>query len=377
MKKSALHAYARLIVRAGGNVRKGQEVMVFAQLDQPAFVYMMVEECYKAGASKVMVEWDYQPLTKLHVRHRSLNVLSKVEPWEVAKWAHRVKTLPVSIYLISEDPDGLAGVNPSKHAKGHQARLQVIKPYRDEMENKYQWCIAAVPGKAWAKKIFPDLHVSKAVEKLWEAILFTCRVGNDSMKAWEEHDRDLQSRCQYLNGLGLDSLHYTSSNGTDLTVGLIPQARFMAAGEYSLQGIYFNANMPTEEVFISPMRGKAEGIVYATKPLSYQGQLIENFSITFQDGKVTKVKAEKNENLLKEMIGMDEGAAMLGECAFVPYDSPIRETGLLFYNTLFDENAASHLALGRGFSNCLKDYGNYTTAEAREMGINDSLIHVD
>jgi aminopeptidase len=271
----------------------------------------------------------------------------------------------------------LAGVNPSKHAKGHQARLQVIKPYRDEMENKYQWCIAAVPGKAWAKKIFPDLHVSKAVEKLWEAILFTCRVGNDSMKAWEEHDRDLQSRCQYLNGLGLDSLHYTSSNGTDLTVGLIPQARFMAAGEYSLQGIYFNANMPTEEVFISPMRGKAEGIVYATKPLSYQGQLIENFSITFQDGKVTKVKAEKNENLLKEMIGMDEGAAMLGECAFVPYDSPIRETGLLFYNTLFDENAASHLALGRGFSNCLKDYGNYTTAEAREMGINDSLIHVD
>ena len=140
---------------------------------------------------------------------------------------------------------------------------------------------------------------------------------------------------------------------------------------------YFNANMPTEEVFISPMRGKAEGIVYATKPLSYQGQLIENFSITFQDGKVTKVKAEKNENLLKEMIGMDEGAAMLGECAFVPYDSPIRETGLLFYNTLFDENAASHLALGRGFSNCLKDYGNYTTAEAREMGINDSLIHVD
>ncbi len=378
MKKTVLRRYANLIARVGGNVQKGQEVMIFAELDQPDFVYMVVDECYKAGAAKVLVEWNDQRLSKLHVRYRSVKVLSHVEEWEKARWQHRVDTLPVCIYLLSEDPDGLNGINMKKFTKGQQGKMKVIKPYRDEMENRYQWCIAAVPGKAWAKKMFPDLKVSQAVEKLWEAILYTSRAdGEDPVADWDAHKQSLETKCAVLNQMGLESLHYTASNGTDLTVGLIENADFLAAGEHTMSGVPFTANMPTEEVFTSPRAGKADGIVYATKPLSYQGQLIENFSVTFKDGKVVDVKAEKNENVLREMIAMDEGAAMLGECALVPYDSPIRETELLFYNTLFDENAACHLALGRGFSNTIQNYEKYTNEEMHKMGINDSIIHVD
>ena len=202
-------------------------------------------------------------------------------------------------------------------------------------------------------------------------------MNEDPIKAWEEHNADLKARCDYLNGLGIDSLHYTAANGTDFTVGLIPDSHFCGGGETSLKGIFFNPNIPTEECFISPMRGKAEGIVYATKPLSYQGQLIEGFSIRFEGGKAVEVHAEKGEELLKTMIGMDEGSAYLGECALVPQASPIAESGLLFYNTLFDENAACHLALGMGFADTINDFHNKTLEECRALGVNDSMIHED
>lgn len=264
-----------------------------------------------------------------------------------------------------------------KMAKAQQAKYKVIKSYRDQIENKYQWCIAAVPGAAWAKKVFPDLPKGKAIEKLWEAILYTSRVTEDPVQAWNEHNADLLRRCDYLNSLGIESLHYTSSNGTDFTVGMIPQAMFKGGGEDSLQGIYFNPNIPSEECFISPMKGKAEGIVYSTKPLSYQGQLIDNFSIRFAEGKAVEWHAEKNEALLTKLITMDEGSCYLGECALVPYDSPIRNSEILFYNTLFDENAACHLALGMGFADTIRDFEKYSLEECREMGVNDSMVHED
>ncbi len=377
MKQTVLRQYARLIARAGVNIQKGQEVIIGCELDQPKFVELLVDECYKAGAKKVKVEFEHQPLEKLHVRHQTVATLAKVEEWEKARLQHYVDTLPCRIYLDSSDPDGLKGINQAKMAKADQKCYPIVKPYWDKMENKYQWCIAAVPGVAWAKKLFPDLPRGKAVEKLWEAILFTSRATEDPVAAWEAHNKDLHDRCAYLNGLGISELHYKGDNGTDLTVGLIPEAEFQGGIETSLQGISFNPNIPSEECFTSPMRGKAEGIVYATKPLSYQGELIENFSIRFENGKAVEVKAEKNQALLEQMIAMDEGAAYLGECALVPVNSPISESGLLFYQTLFDENAACHLALGMGFTNTIRGFENKTLEECRAMGINDSMEHND
>ena len=377
MKKSVLRSYARLIARSGVNIQPGQEVFILAELDQPEFVQMLVDECYKCKAKKVVVDWNYQPLEKLHYRYRTLTTLGKLDNYEEARWQHYVDTIPCRIYLLSEDPDGLKGINQTKMAKAQQKRYPIIKPYRDAIENKYQWCIAAVPGKAWAKKLFPELRASAAVEKLWENILACSRVDEDPIAAWEAHNRDLHDRCAYLNSLHIEKLHYTSANGTDFTVGMIPEGRFCGGSEKSLQGIVFNPNIPSEECFISPKRGEAEGIVYATKPLSYQGQLIDKFWIKFHEGKAVEWNAEVNNELLTKLITMDEGSAYLGECALVPYDSPICQSGLLFYNTLFDENAACHLALGMGFADTIRDFEHKTLEECRALGVNDSMIHED
>ena len=377
MKKSVLRAYARLIAESGVNVQKGQEVFITAELDQPEFVAMVVEECYRRKAKKVVVDWNYQPLTKLHVRHQSLTTMSTLDNYEEARWQHYVDTIPCRIYLLSEDPDGLRGVDQEKMAKAQQKKYPIIKGYRDQIENKYQWCIAAVPGVKWAKKLFPELRASQAVEKLWEAILHTSRVNDDPVAAWDAHNKDLKSRCDYLNGLGIRELQYRASNGTDLRVGMIPEAQFCGGGETSLQGIFFNPNIPTEECFISPKRGVAEGIVYSSKPLSYQGQLIDRFWIRFREGKAAAWGAEENEALLTKLITMDEGSAYLGECALVPFNSPINETGILFYNTLFDENACCHLALGMGFADTIRDFEHKTLDECRALGVNDSMIHED
>ena len=377
MKKTVLRKYAQLIAASGVNVQPGQEVFIAADLDQPEFVKLLVEECYKRKAKKVVVDWSYQPLQKLHYRYRTLTTLSKLDNYEEARWQHYVDTIPCRIYLLSEDPDGLRSVSPAKMARARQGRYSVIKPYRDQMEGRYQWCIAAVPGAAWAKKVFPNETKARAVEKLWEAILHTCRVDDDPIAAWNAHNADLQARCDHLNSLGIASLEYHASNGTNLTVGMIPEAQFCGGGEYTIGGSYFNPNLPTEECFISPKRGEAEGIVYSSKPLSYQGQLIEDFSIRFEHGRAVEAHARTNEALLQKLIAMDEGSAYLGECALVPYDSPINQTGILFYNTLFDENACCHLALGMGFIDTIRDYPNRTLEEMRALGVNDSMIHED
>ncbi len=377
MQKTILKKYAHLIARCGANVQKGQEVFIAAELDQPEFVTMVADECYKLGAKKVVVDWSYQPLMKVNLRHRSLTTLSTLDNYEEARWQHYVDTFPCRIYLDSEDPDGLKGVNIEKMVKARQNTYPVIKKYRDQLENRYQWCIAAVPGKAWAKKLFPTLSTHQAVEKLWQAILTASRVTEDPVAAWDEHNRDLEARCKYLNDLHITKLHYASQNGTDFTVGLIKEGCFCGGGETDRKGIFFNPNIPSEECFTSPMRGEAEGWVVATKPLSYDGQLIENFRIRFEGGKAVEWHAEKNEELLGKMIGMDEGSAYLGECALVPFDSPINNSGILFLNTLFDENACCHLALGRGFMDCLRDYQSLTSEDGKKLGVNESMIHVD
>ncbi len=377
MTKKTLRNYAKLITKVGVNVQKGQEVVINAETDQPEFVALVAEECYKAGAKRVVVDWNYQPLTKLGVRYRTLKDLSRVEEYQEARLKYRLETLPAMIHLHSADPDGLKGINQEKYSKATQAIRNVTKPYRDQMDNKYQWCIAAVPSVAWAKKVFPGERKSVAVEKLWEAILYSSRCDEDPIASWDSHNKNLHAKCKYLNDLRIKTLIYKASNGTDFRVGMIEDAEFLGGAHETVQGVEFNANIPSEEVFISPKRGEADGIVYSSKPLSYQGEVIDNFSVKFENGKVVEVKAEQNEELLKKLVGMDEGAAYLGECALVPYDSPIRNSGVLFYTTLFDENAACHLALGRGFTNTIKDFDKYTLEELHEKGINDSMIHVD
>ena len=378
MKQKLLRGYARLIAVSGANVQPDQEVFISAALDQPEFVTLLVEECYKAGAKKVVVDWTYQPVSKLHYLYRSVKTLSHMDKYDLARWKHYAKVLPARIYLTSEDPDGMSGIDPEKVAKSQRKLFPIIKPYRDAMDCRYQWCIAAVPGAAWAKKLFPDCTKAAAVEKLWEAILSASRAdGPDPVQTWVEHSRSIKEHCAKLNALGIKSLHYTSANGTDLTVGMIPLGRFRGGSDDTLSGVTYNPNIPTEECFISPMRGEAEGIVYATKPLSHQGQLIENFWIRFHEGKAVEWHADKNENLLGKIIETDKGSAYLGECALVPYTSPINLSGILFYNTLFDENAVCHLALGRGFPDTIEGFESMSQEEIRALGVNDSFTHID
>ena len=378
MRKSQLKKYAKLIAKIGLNIKKGQSVFIAAALDQPDFVTMVVEECYKAGASEVYVEWSHQPVEKISSNYRTEESLSVMNPWTKAKWEYKAKNYACRLWIESEDPDGMNGVDQAKMSKVRQALYPQVKPYRLALENRHQWCICAVPGKAWAKKVFPNLSESKGVEEMWKAILKASRAdGKNPVQAWKEHNASLRARCDYLNGLGLKYLEYKSGNGTDLRVELLPDGVFAGGCEKTLKKRVFNPNIPTEEVFTSPKAGAAEGIVYSSKPLSYMGELIENFSLRFENGKVVEAKAEKGEELLKKMVSMDDGAGKLGECALIPYESPINQTGVLFYNTLFDENASCHFAMGHGFNECLKGFENYSDEECKARGINDSIIHVD
>ena len=335
MKKSLLNKYADLILEKGVNVQKGQDVYIVADLDQPEFVKTVVEKLYKNGARKVVVDFSYQPITKVGYKKMSLKTLSSLENYQIEKLRWRAEKLPAHLYLISEDPDGLKGVPQEKITKSQIAKYPIIKPFRDQMEGKYQWCIAAVAGKAWAKKVFPNEKAGKAMEMLWEAILKCSRVDDDPIAAWDKFNKEIKERCDYLNELGLVRLNYKSSNGTDFTVGLNKLGVFHGGFDTTLSGV------------------------------------------TFKNGKVSDVKAEKGEELLKQMVKMDEGAGMLGECALVPFESPINMSGILFYETLYDENACCHLALGRGFPDCLKGYENMTNEEYHKNGINNSMIHVD
>ena len=351
MKKTYIKAYAKLIAKCGVNIKKGDEVVINASLDAPDFICMVAEECYRAGAARVMIEWSYQTKTKMDMKYMTAKRLGVVEAWEEAKLKYRLEKNPAMIFILSDDPDGLKGIDQKKYTSAMIERLKVIKPYRDQMENKYKWCIAAAPGEAWAKKVFPGVRASVAIEKLWNAILLTSRVidkeGNllDPIAEWDKHNQSFVDKAKVLNAQKIKTLHYTSKNGTDLKVGLMDKSLFIGGGEETLGGEYFNPNIPTEELFTTPKAGEAEGIVYSAMPLSWRGEIIDNFSMKFEGGRVVEVKAEKNEELLRQMVNMDEGAAMLGECALVPFESPIRQSGIMFYETLFDENASCHFAV--------------------------------
>lgn len=379
MKKSLCKAYAKLIVRSGIAVRKNQPVVIKANVETYEFVTLVVEECYKAGSGRVIVDWVSQPIERLAYKNVRKSALSEVLPFEEALQAWETDALPAYIWLCSDDPDAFRGVDPEKKAEVTKARMKVLYPYRAKRDNHFQWCIAGVPSEKWARKVFPEARTGKqAIDKLWDAILFTARAADGyGIANWKEHDINLKTRCEYLNALHLTSLRYRSKNGTDFSVGLNPEIIFLAAGESTIEGDYFQPNIPSEEVFTTPIKGRASGIVYATKPLVYNGVVIKDFWVKFEDGKAVDVGAKEGEETLRSILSIDEGSAYLGECALVPFDSPINNTGLLFYNTLYDENASCHLALGRGFPSLLPGYEKMTPEEIKSHGINQSSSHVD
>ena len=380
ISKNLLQKYAELIVRTGANVQKGQVVQLTISVEQHDFAALVMEECYKAGAKKVNVEWTFDRQSKLNYFYADQETLAAVLPWEEEKLRQMVADLPVRIYIASDDPDALNGVDPQKLSAVMQGRSKIIKPYRNAIDGKHQWCIAAYPSAKWAKKCFPEADDAEAVDRLWDAILKTVRVreDNDPVAAWKEHTDFIEKKAAWLNAQGFASLRYQSRNGTDFTVDLIPGAKWEGAGAINSEnGAFYIPNMPTEEIFTSPIAGKCEGTLVAVKPLSWNSQLIEDFSITFKNGRAVSCRAAKGQELLEQMIHMDDGAAMLGEVALVPKESPVNQCGFLFYETLFDENACCHCALGMGFKEVLPGGDDMTVKQAQEKGINDSIIHVD
>lgn len=375
---SLLQKYARLIVRTGANVQPGQVVQLGISVEQHDFAALVIEECYLAGAKKVNVDWTYDKKSKLDFLYADQETLGAVLPWEEEKLKQQVKDLPCRIFIASDDPDALNGIEPEKLSFVMQRRGKVIKPYRNAIDGKHQWVIAAYPSEKWAEKCFPGDE--NAVKKLWDAILYTVRVDeeNDPVEAWKQHTDFIQAKAAWLNEKAFSSLRYHSSNGTDFTVDLIPGAKWEGAGAINSEnGVFYIPNMPTEEIFTTPLAGKCEGTLVAVKPLSWNGQLIKDFSITFENGRAVSCRAKEGQELLEKMIRMDEGAAMLGEVALVPKESPVNQCNFLFYETLFDENACCHCALGMGFKEVLPGGDDMTMEEAQKHGINDSIIHVD
>ncbi len=379
MKRSVLQKYARLLAVSGLNVQSGQSVIISASTENDAFAVLVAEECYRKGASEVRIEWMNQDSERLSYDYRTLESLSKVEKWEIEKLKSRTEKLPCILFLDSDDPTAFEDVDKVKMASARAKRLGRMKKYLDESDGRYQWCIATVPGRKWAKKLFPELSSRAAVERLWQKILFCSRITSDPVEEWKAHDADLKKRCSYLNSLGIDFLHYTSKEGTDLTVGLMEDSVFEGGSEMTIgrRSVSFQPNIPTEECFTTPMKGRAEGIVYSTMPLSYNGILIENFHIRFRNGKAVEWKAQKNEELLGKLLTMDEGASYIGECALVPDSSPVRKSGVVYYNSLLDENATCHIAFGAGYDSAVRGYGELSREELRGKGVNDSSIHID
>lgn len=369
---------ASLAVNVGVNLQKGQDAVIYVSTRQSELAKYLTLECYKKGARKVTVEWKNDDIQKLHYRHQGIKPLTKMEPWEIEKEKFRSEKKPCLIHVLDSDPDVFASLDIEKLTRSINARRKTIKPYRDAVENLNQWTIIAVPSKEWAVKVFPNDSIPTALKKLWQAVIKCMRVDSSNpAKRWHEHVAYLKAQADKLNALNLDYLHYTSKNGTDLKLHLNPKHQWLAASETNLKGIEYVANMPTEEVYTMPLKDGVDGIVYSTKPLSYQGTIIDEFSVRFEKGRVVEVKAKKGQEALEKLVASDEGSHYLGEVALVPFDSPVNQCGCLFLETLFDENASCHLAFGQAYKNTFKNFENMTEEDFQHFKYNDSLIHVD
>ncbi len=376
--KDRIRKYANLIVNTGLGINPKDVLVIRAPVENYEFVRVLAEEAYKAGAKDVKTNFRDIKLNALRFENVAEEVLTDIPQYFIDEQNHFVDNNYKLIALIGEDPNGLKGLDPQKLMAAGKAQSQALKHFAaEQMRNKVSWCVVGAPTKAWARMIFEGIDDELAVEKLWELILDVSRVEEDPVKNWEAHIKLMGENADFLNENKFTKLKIKSSNGTDLEVGLPESYVFQACGEDNLRGERFVANIPTEEVFSMPHRDRVNGLVYASKPLNYNGNVIEDFWFKFKDGKVVDFDAKKGREILENMLNMDEGARHLGEVALVPYDSPISNTNRLFFETLYDENASCHLALGKAYPTCIENGDKMSEDELKKRGVNDSIIHVD
>lgn len=374
-----LHLYAELLVRRGVAIQPGQELVLSAPVEAAAFVRIVVAEAYDAGAGHVTINWSDDELARLEYDNCPLERFETLPAWKAEQLNSLAREGAAFLWLDGEDPDALLNVDPAKPAARAVASHRQCTDYRRGLDfGENAWCIGGVPVVAWARKVFGGLSDAEATYRLWEAILETARVvDDDPTSAWETHDATLAKNKRRLNEAHYDALHYVSSNGTDLTVGL-PAGHIWEGGSARTKGgVTYFPNIPTEEVFTSPDRSRADGIVYSALPLVHNGSVIRDFWIRFEQGRVVDYGAERGGDVLRSIIETDEGSHHLGECALISKNTPIRQSGLLFYNTLYDENASCHLALGMGFPDCYEGGVDMDKETLLAAGVNESAQHVD
>lgn len=374
-----INQYANLIVKKGVNLQKGQDLVITADVACAPLVKAIAKEAYKAGAKDVIPYYVDDEITKLRYMNNNIDFFKEV-PLYIKELRNQYALKHAAVVSItSEDPDAFKDVDPQKMATYSASYHQACDVFYDHLDLGIdRWCIVGAPSLKWANKVFNDMSDKEAMEALWKAIYHVTRVDTpDPLQAWEDHRQSFEKRVKILNEMNIEELHYTNSLGTNLYVTMNPGYLFAGGGSYTTDGIYSFPNMPTEEIFTSPDYKKTRGVVYSSMPLNYNGALVKDFSMTFEDGKVVSYDAKQGKDVLKSIIETDEGAHCLGEVALVPYDSLISNMGILFYNTLFDENASCHLALGKGFNECIKDGYDMTKEELYDHGINQSLTHVD
>ncbi len=374
-----LQKYAELIVSTGVNVSKGHTVVLQIDVEQAPLARLITKEAYKLGATEVIVKWLDDEINREVFLGTPEERLVDIPQYKIDESIDQIKKGASRISVRSADPDALAGVDTDKVAAYQSAVGKALSEQRTATQsNKVSWSVVAAAGAKWAAKVFPDLATSEEqVDALWDQIFKTTRIyENNPVEAWVNHDQLLEAKANELNKEQFDALHYTAP-GTDLTIGLPKNHRWEGAGSFNIRGEKFMANMPTEEVFTAPDANRADGVVRSTKPLSYAGTTILDMTFTFKDGKVVDVTAKQGEEVLKKLIATDDGSARLGEVALVPDPSPISQSGIVFYNTLFDENASNHLALGSAYAFSLEGGTEMTEAELIAAGLNRSNVHVD
>ncbi|MEY8292922.1 aminopeptidase [Carnobacteriaceae bacterium 52-44] len=374
-----LKKYAELLVATGVNVSDGHTVVLSIDVDQAPLARLITEAAYKRGAEKVIVNWADDGLSRLSYTYQDIETLKDLPDYKVEEMNYVIEKGASRISVRSSDPDALAGLDGEKIAETQKALGAKMRPLMDATQaNKMSWLVASAAGEEWAKKVFPELETTEEqVDALWNAIFEAVHLyEEDPIAFWSAKVDTLQTKADELNKEAFTALHFKGP-GTDLTVGLPKGHRWEGAGSTNARGELFVANMPTEEVFSAPDANRVDGVVVSTKPLSYAGSIIEGMEFHFEDGKVTKVTAEKGEDIIKKLIEQDEGASRLGEVALVPDESPISQSGLTFFNTLFDENASNHLALGSAYAFSLEGGTEMTREELNEAGLNESNTHVD
>ena len=370
--------YAYLVLKSGLNLQKGQRLVISCPVECADFARICTSLAYQLGCKEVIMRWTDDDIIRDKFLYASSDVFDAIEPWDVQFYNCLTEEKACWLRIHAENPGNLNGVEPDRIRRSQISNGIVMQKFRNsQMKNKHKWCICAVPIQKWANAVFKDLDEDSAMMKLWEHVLVACRVdGNNAVNNWGLHLDDLRKHVDVLNSYSLKKLHFKNSLGTDVVVELIDESFWSGGREQTPDGELFCANIPSEEVFISPKRNGVNGRIIATKPLVFKGTLIEGFSFVVKDGKIIEVNAKTGENVLRDAIAVDEGASYFGEVALVPFDSPISKLDVLFYNTLFDENASCHFAFGRGFP-CLKGAEMMTEKELAEKGINYSITHVD